>query len=376
MKFDFEKFIETFSAKAEKKARNVLRYLVDKAEPYAAPKVPVKTPAQIENETWIATKNVLSVGLDPYRKAVLDVLLENAKKDVIRTSALSGGTGVDNRASMLKVILPLTRRLVENTNIFHWIGVQPMTGPIGQVHALQVLEQNGKTQVQILKQTVEAKTRRLSATWTIESANQDAQARYGIDVEAEIMAVVAQEVNVELEMDIISSLTNLATRETVRYVDMLSPMQTPSNSGLIKNTLEDIIKKKLEDMGLDGKPTESWIILPTHLYKMLKEEIVIEKTDNASSSVISFVGTILDGVKVFVNPYISYDKHEILFGSKGTSEADTFAIYCPYMLLTSTGAIIHPDTFECIIGFLTRYGFIEIPNSRRKVSLVTIENIN
>ena len=41
--------------------------------------------------------------------------------------------------------------------------------------------------IQILKQTVEAKTRKLSARWTFESA-QDAQSQHGIDVEAEIMA--------------------------------------------------------------------------------------------------------------------------------------------------------------------------------------------
>ena len=40
--------------------------------------------------------------------------------------------------------------------------------------------------IQILKQTVEAKSRRLSARWTFESA-QDANAMHGVDVEAEIM---------------------------------------------------------------------------------------------------------------------------------------------------------------------------------------------
>ena len=42
-----------------------------------------------------------------------------------------------------------------------------------------------KMSIQILKQTVEAKTRRLSARWTFESV-QDAQAMHGLDVEAEM----------------------------------------------------------------------------------------------------------------------------------------------------------------------------------------------
>ena len=50
-----------------------------------------------------------------------------------------------------------------------------------------------KMSIQILKQTVEAKTRRLSARWTFESA-QDAEAMHGLDVEAEPAAGLAQEI--------------------------------------------------------------------------------------------------------------------------------------------------------------------------------------
>ena len=47
--------------------------------------------------------------------------------------------------------------------------------------------------VQIVKQLAEAETRRLSARWTMEVA-QDADNQYGVDMEAEIMATLAQEI--------------------------------------------------------------------------------------------------------------------------------------------------------------------------------------
>ena len=53
-------------------------------------------------------------------------------------------------------------------------------------------------QSQILKQTVEAKTRKLQARWTFESA-QDVQAQQGIHVEAELMAALAQEITAEIQ---------------------------------------------------------------------------------------------------------------------------------------------------------------------------------
>jgi hypothetical protein len=66
--------------------------------------------------------------------------------------------------------------------------------------------------VQILKQAVEAKTRKLQARWTFESA-QDAQAMHGIDVEAEIMAALAQEITAEIDQEILLSLRTLAATE-------------------------------------------------------------------------------------------------------------------------------------------------------------------
>ena len=52
--------------------------------------------------------------------------------------------------------------------------------------------------IQILKQPVEAKTRKLQARWTFEAA-QDAQSMHGIDVEAEVMVYSAQEITAEID---------------------------------------------------------------------------------------------------------------------------------------------------------------------------------
>ena len=69
-----------------------------------------------------------------------------------------------------------------------------------------------KLNIQILKQPVEAKTRKLSARWTFESA-QDAQSMHGIDVEAEIMAALAQEITAEIDQEVLTSLRSLAATE-------------------------------------------------------------------------------------------------------------------------------------------------------------------
>src|SRR5210317_288909 len=143
------------------------------------------------------------------------------------------------------------------------VGVQPMTGPVSQIHTLRVrysdtqnatnnaddvtagdealspfkigqaysgdaatskasataaLEGSAgnRLSIQILKQAVEAKSRKLSARWTFEAA-QDAQAQQGIDIEAEIMAALAQEITAEIDQEVITSLTSLAGTAALTY---------------------------------------------------------------------------------------------------------------------------------------------------------------
>ncbi len=70
--------------------------------------------------------------------------------------------------------------------------------------------------IQILKETVEAKTRRLSARWTFESS-QDANALHGIDIEAEIMQALAQEITVEIDQEMLNNLRILSGPAPVTY---------------------------------------------------------------------------------------------------------------------------------------------------------------
>ncbi len=214
---------------------------------------------------WDETKEALMEGLNGARRNTMGVILENTRK-YLKENASAGSTVAGNIATLNRVILPVIRRVMPTVIANELVGVQPMTGPVGQIHTLRVryaqsltdnslaqtsvtageealspfkiaqaystvakddstassytgaatatLEGNGGKQisVQILKQAVEAKTRKLQARWTFESA-QDAQAMHGIDVEAEIMAALAQEITAEIDQEILLSLRTLASTE-------------------------------------------------------------------------------------------------------------------------------------------------------------------
>jgi len=211
----------------------------------------------LENR-WADTKAALLEGLQGNRKSVMNTVLENTRK-YLSESATSGSTAAGNIATLNRVILPVIRRVMPTVIANELVGVQPMTGPVGQIQILRVRyaqtdnvtapypwntgttagdealspfkiataysgsattgtadwtsnlegQAGNKINVQILRQTVEAKSRKLSARWTFEAA-QDAQAMHGIDVEAEIMAALAQEITAEIDQEILGSLQALS----------------------------------------------------------------------------------------------------------------------------------------------------------------------
>jgi hypothetical protein len=207
-------------------------------------------------ENWSETKTALTDGLTGTKKQVMEPVLENTKT-YLAEAATGGATGAGNIATLNKVILPVIRRVMPTVIANEIVGVQPMTGPVGQIHTLRVryaetfdsavagdealspfqiatgysgnattnraeatsaLEGLGgkKMSIQVLKQTVEAKTRKLSARWTFEAA-QDAQSMHGLDVEAEIMQALAQEITAEIDQEIIASLSSLAGAASSTY---------------------------------------------------------------------------------------------------------------------------------------------------------------
>ena len=73
------------------------------------------------------------------------------------------------------------------------------------------------------------------------------------------------------------------------------------------------------------------------------------------------VGTLNGAMKVYVDAYAG-DSTDVLVGYKGSSESDAAAFYCPYIPLMSSGVVLDPSTFEPVVSFMTRYGYVELSN--------------
>ena len=363
------------------------------------------TDALFESENWGAAREALTEGLTGNRKVVMDTVLETTKTALMETAA-AGTTAAGNVATLNKVILPVIRRVMPTVIANELVGVQPMTGPVGQIHTLRVryaeafgtvageealspfkiataysgddagaapaptgsLEADGGHQlsIQILKQTVEAKTRKLSARWTFEAA-QDANSQHGIDVEAEVMAALAQEITAEIEQEIIGSLLTLAT--TADTYDQAAV----SGKGQVfvgdeHAALAVLIYKSANLIAArTRRGAGNWCVVSPIALTVLQSATTsafartTEGTFEAPTNT-KFVGTLNGTMRVFVNQYAS-DGTGVLVGYKGSGEMDAAAFYCPYVPLMSSGVVLDPATFEPVVSFMTRYGYVELTNT-------------
>lgn len=350
-------------------------------------------------ENWSATKDALTDGLTGTKKQVMEATLENTKKHLME-SATAGATSAGNIASLNKVILPVIRRVMPTVIANEIVGVQPMQGPVGQIHTLRVRyadngtgvtageealspfkiaadysgspeataalegEAGKRMSIQVLKQTVEAKTRKLSARWTFEAA-QDANSMHGLDVEAEIMQALAQEITAEIDQEIIGSLTSLAGTAAFSY-DQAAVSGTATFVGDEHAALSVLINRAANQIATrTRRGAGNWAVVSPTMLTVLQSATTsaFARTTEGpfeAPTNTKFVGTLNGTMRIYVNQYAAND--DILIGYKGTTETDAAAFYCPYIPLMSSGTVLDPATFEPVVSFMTRYGYVELSN--------------
>ena len=369
--------------------------------------------SELLESRWQETKGALLEGLNGNKKAVMASTLENTRK-YLSEAASTGATAAGNIATLNRVILPVIRRVMPTVIANEIVGVQPMTGPVGQIHTLRVryaettndasaanvdttageealspfkvaeaysgslstakadatpgLEGSGgrKLSIQILKQTVEARSRKLQARWTFEAA-QDAQSQHGIDVEAEIMAALAQEITAEIDQEILRSLRTLAGSASETY-NQAAVSGTATYVGDEHAALAVLINRQANKIAQrTRRGAGNFAVVSPFALTVLQSATTsafARTTEGAFEAPTNtkMVGTLNNAMRIYVDTYAA-DNTDVLVGYKGSSESDAAAFYCPYIPLMSSGVVLDPSTFEPVVSFMTRYGYVELNNT-------------
>ena len=93
--------------------------------------------SELLNENWSETKDALLEGLSGTARSTMSVTLENTK-NYLTEAATSGASTSGNVATLNRVILPVIRRVMPSVIANEIVGVQPMAGPVGQIHTFRV----------------------------------------------------------------------------------------------------------------------------------------------------------------------------------------------------------------------------------------------
>jgi hypothetical protein len=180
------------------------------------------------------------------------------------------------------------------------------------------------------------------------------------------MAALAQEITAEIDQEILLSLGSLATVEDTYNQANVSGTATfvgdehAALAVLINRAANRIAQRTRRGAG-------NWAVVSPAALTVLQSATTsafartTEGTFEAPTNT-KLVGTLNGAMKVYVNSYAT-DDADVLVGYKGSSETDAAAFYCPYIPLMSSGVVLDPATFEPVVSFMTRYGYVELTNT-------------
>ena len=206
----------------------------------------------------------------------------------------------------------------------------------------------------IESEEIAAKTRKLKAVWSYE-AQQDLRSQHNLDAEAELTAVLAQEINLEIDREVLTDLRNNAG--TVSVWDF-----NTSLGDTIKEKYESLYVKIVEVSNVVHRKTlrggANWLVTSPEvasIFETATAGFAPAPSETFTSSLgIQYVGTVNNRWRLYKDPL--FPQGQILMGYKGDSYMDSGYFYCPYVPLTQTPVVLDPESFCPRKGILTRYG--------------------
>lgn len=206
----------------------------------------------------------------------------------------------------------------------------------------------------IESEEIAARTRKLKAVWSYE-AQQDLRSQHNLDAEAELTAVLAQEINLEIDREVLGDLRKNAG--TVTAWDFNTAL-----GDTIKEKYESLYVKVVEVSAVIHRKTlrggANWLVTSPEvasIFETATAGFAPAPSETFTSSLgIQYVGTVNNRWRLYKDPL--FQTNQILLGYKGDSYMDSGYFYCPYVPLTQTPVVLDPESFCPRKGILTRYG--------------------
>jgi len=236
----------------------------------------------------------------------------------------------------------------------------------------------GEVSFELDSVTVSVTERKLRAQWSPELA-QDVAAFHNIDAEAELTALLSEQVAAEIDREILRDLRKGAAWNLRwdyngwrRISATTNYTQKDWNQTLI--TAINQLSAQIHKSTLRGGA--NWIVVSSEVSAIF-DDLEYFHVSNASPEQdqynmgIERVGTLAGRYQVYRDPY--FPPNQVLIGHKGTSLLDTGYIYAPYVPLQLTPTMYNPFNFTPIKGIMTRYAKKMVNN--RFYGRITVDGV-
>lgn len=360
------------------------------------------------------------------RKATA-IMLENQHNFLMETTALGAGAdslgtkaGYATSGMFHKIAVPMVRRTFPELVAHDLVGVQPMTGPVGLAFALRFRagttvsgsyskndelgyntiesdysgsyvtsaaealgskEGSGvasdvglgigtgthmrEVNMTVEKAQIEAKTRKLRARWSLEVA-QDLKAMHGLNLEEEMMDILAYEITAEIDRELIEKIDAVCVAGGANY-NLEWSYIAASGTGVPGGRWEmeryrelyHYILRRAQQIAINTRRgSGNWIVGNPYSVAIFESmaafAIAPVPSDVSTAAVgISRIGSLDGRLSVYRDTF--QDSNQFILGYKGPSEYDTGVIYLPYIQLLASRATFE-DSFQPAVGLMSRYG--------------------
>ena len=335
------------------------------------------------------------------------LMLENEKnylKESGNYSEVGRGTPYATSGDFHNIAVPMVRRTFPELLAHDLVGVQPMTGPVGLAFALrfraegtydslqntelgynnidttysgsmvtsagEVLGSNTSGDVglgvgagtaikevnmTVEKAQVEAKTRKLRSRWSLEVA-QDLKAMHGLDLEEEMLDILAYEITAEIDRELVGRINTAAVSSSWDY-DSPSDADGRWQSEKYRTLYNMIIRKANRIAVLTRRGAGNFVIASPYVCAALESlsSFVVHPTEGDMNTLVAGIAKMgsLDGrITVYRDTFATSDYCTV--GYKGPSEYDAGIIYLPYVQLM-VSKTVYEQSFHPTVGLMSRY---------------------
>jgi len=230
-----------------------------------------------------------------------------------------------------------------------------------QYDSLELETEIGEVSFKLDSVTVSVEERKLRATWSPELA-QDVSAFHNIDAEAELTAILSEQIAAEIDREILRDLRKGAPWQARWDVNGWRRMAAFSTNYTQKDWNQELFTKINQISAQIHKSTlrggANFIVVSSEISALFDNLEYFHVSDASAESDqynmgIEKIGALGGRYTVYRDPYSPH--WSMIIGHKGKSLLDTGYIYAPYVPMQLTPTMYNPFNFAPVKGIMTRY---------------------